>query len=58
MRSEYAHVPDDLFRSGRATVLRDLLDKPYLFHTDHARRHWEDRARANVHDELITLDPA
>ena len=57
VRAEYAHVPDDLFRGGRAAILRDLLDKPHLFHTDHARRHWEDRARANVRDELAALDP-
>ena len=57
VRAEYAHVPDDLFRSGRAAILRDLLGKPHLFHTEHARRHWEDRARANVQDELAALDP-
>ena len=52
MRREYAHVPDDLFRPGRAAVLRDLLAKPSLFHTAHAREHWEARARANVEAEL------
>ena len=38
VRREYAHVPDDLFRAGRAAVLGDLLAKPTLFHTAHARR--------------------
>ena len=52
VRREYAHVPDDLFRAGRAAVLRDLLAKPSLFHTAHAREHWEAAARANVEAEL------
>jgi predicted metal-dependent HD superfamily phosphohydrolase len=56
VRREYAHVPDDLFRLGRAAVLRDLLAKESLFHTAHARRHWEARARANVEAELSRLD--
>jgi predicted metal-dependent HD superfamily phosphohydrolase len=58
VRREYAHVPDDLFRAGRAAVLTDLLAKPTLFHTAHAREHWEARARANVEAELgILSDP-
>ena len=55
VRGEYAHVPDDLFRQGRSAVLRDLLTKPSLFHTRHARTHWESRARANVEAELARL---
>ncbi len=55
VRREYAHVPDDLFRAGRAAVLRDLLAKPSLFHTAHAREHWEAPARANVEAELAQL---
>ena len=55
MRQEYAHVPEDLFREGRAAVLRDLLAKPTLFHTRHARAHWEQAARANVEAELESL---
>ncbi len=52
VRQEYAHVPDDLFREGRAAILRDLLAKPALFHTVYAREHWEPAARANVEAEL------
>ncbi len=56
VRSEYAHVPDDLFRPGRAAVLRDLLAKPQLFHTAYAREQWEASARANVERELELLE--
>ena len=52
VRGEYAHIGDDSFRTGRAAVLHDLLDKPHLFHTAHARSTWEDVARANVKREL------
>ena len=55
VRREYAEVPDDLFRHGRAAVLGDLLAKRSLFHTAHAREHWEAPARANVVAELVLL---
>jgi predicted metal-dependent HD superfamily phosphohydrolase len=55
VRREYAEVPDDLFRQGRAAVLGDLLAKTSLFHTSHAREHWEAPARANVVAELVLL---
>jgi len=57
VRREYAHVPDDAFRAGRAAILRDLLAKPQLFHTAYAREHWEAPARANVERELAVLEP-
>lgn len=56
VRLDYAHVPDDAFRSGRAAVLRSLLALPCLFRTPHGRAHWEPRARANLTAELSTLD--
>lgn len=55
VRQEYAAVPDPLFALGRAAVLRDLLAKPTLFHTTHARTHWETAARANLTRELGDL---
>ena len=56
VREEYDHVPDADFAIGRSAVLRDLLAKPYLFHTGHARSSWESAARANVEQELVTLE--
>jgi predicted metal-dependent HD superfamily phosphohydrolase len=58
VRTEYAHVPDDLFARGRADILRDLLAKPHLFHTAYARGAWEEAARANVTRELERLEGA
>jgi predicted metal-dependent HD superfamily phosphohydrolase len=55
VRREYADVPDDDFRTGRTAILADLLAKPHLFHTAHAREHWEPVARSNVESELARL---
>lgn len=55
VRREWAQVSDEDFAAGRAAVLRDLLAKPHLFHTGHARAAWEDAARANVERELAAL---
>ncbi len=55
VRREYAAVPDADFAAGRAAILRDLLAKRHLFHTAHAREHWEAAARANVCAELERL---
>ncbi|GAA3685825.1 hypothetical protein GCM10022237_50380 [Nocardioides ginsengisoli] len=55
VRTEYAHLPDDVFAMGRADVLRALTDAPELFCTPHGRAQWEDAARANVARELSEL---
>ncbi|WP_040810820.1 HD domain-containing protein [Nocardia concava] len=55
VRAEYAHVPDDLFRAGRAAVLAALADQPNLFRTPTARSRYEAAARANLAAELSAL---
>ncbi|XVS65620.1 HD domain-containing protein [Actinosynnema sp. CA-299493] len=58
VRAEYAHVPDDAWRVGRADVLRALAGRDPLYATPHARERWEDRAKANLAAELSSLgDP-
>ncbi len=58
VREEYAFVPDDAFRAGRAAVLRQLLDLPQLFRTPHGEREWEAPARRNIGAELERLTGA
>lgn len=55
VRAEYAHLPDDAFRRGRAAVLRDLLARPRLYRTDAAYHRLERAARANLAAELAAL---
>ena len=57
VRREYAHVPDELFRRGRAMILRGLLAQNVLFRTPLAHSRWEATARANVTAELRDLQP-
>ncbi|MET9438131.1 hypothetical protein [Streptomyces sp. NPDC006551] len=55
VREEYAFVPDDAFRAGRAAVLRQLLSLPRLFRTPYGAATWEERARRNLEGELESL---
>jgi predicted metal-dependent HD superfamily phosphohydrolase len=55
VRREYAHVPDDAFRAGRAAVLESLLGLPALYRIVPVRSEWEVRARANLNRELDAL---
>ncbi|WP_190034310.1 HD domain-containing protein [Streptomyces fructofermentans] len=52
VREEYAFVPPDAFREGRAAVLRSLADLPRLFRTPYGEREWEGPARRNLAAEL------
>jgi predicted metal-dependent HD superfamily phosphohydrolase len=57
VRREYAHVPDEAFRAGRAAVLRHLLDLPELYRIVPNRGEWTERAVANLRRELAALAP-
>lgn len=54
VRTEYDHVADEAWRTGRAAVLQGFLDRARLFHlaVDPDR---ERRARANLAAELLGL---
>lgn len=55
VRSEYAHVGADDWRTGRTQVLQSFLDRPALFATPTGRARWEVRARANLAAEVASL---
>jgi predicted metal-dependent HD superfamily phosphohydrolase len=55
VRAEYAAVPEEDFRLGRLAILEALEEKSALFATEHARRHWEPAARANLAAEIARL---
>ena len=56
VRAEYALVPDEQFRQGRAQVLASLLGRGRLFATAEGSRRWEQGARANMARELAALE--
>jgi predicted metal-dependent HD superfamily phosphohydrolase len=55
VRREYAAYSDADFRAGRLGVLEDLAKRDALFHTAHARQHWEPHARTNLTEEISEL---
>lgn len=55
IRAEYAHVPDDAFRAGRAAILAALAELPELYRAVPERAEWDPRARANLARELRNL---
>lgn len=55
VRAEYAHVPDEDFRRGRAAILADLAAQAPLYRTTLARDLLEERARQNLATELQQL---
>jgi predicted metal-dependent HD superfamily phosphohydrolase len=54
IRLEYAHVPDDAYRRGRAEVLRRFLDRPRIYRT-RAFAPLEQPARANLARAIARL---
>lgn len=55
VRAEYDTLSDADWRTGRATVLSGLLDRPVLYATEPAHRWWDARARNNLAAELAAL---
>lgn len=55
IRREYAHVPDEVFRTRRADLLRRFLDRPHIYFTPSFQAAYEDLARANLKRALNRL---
>lgn len=55
IRREYAHVPDDAYRAGRASVLHGFLARPRIYATDHFAARCESAARQNLGRSLSLL---
>ncbi|MFO0619095.1 MAG: hypothetical protein U0414_41280 [Polyangiaceae bacterium] len=55
VRAEYAWVPDDAFREGRARILRGFLERTTIFATAWFVERFEARARRNLSASLDHL---
>ncbi len=55
IRREYQWVPEDQYRAGRARVLRSFLDRPWIYHSDEFRSHFEAGARRNLTGKIAEL---
>jgi predicted metal-dependent HD superfamily phosphohydrolase len=56
IRREYAWVPDEMFRSGRAKILKELLGRPHLYSTTDFQERYEAQARHNLRHSLAYLE--
>jgi predicted metal-dependent HD superfamily phosphohydrolase len=55
IRKEYAHVPDDAYRAGRAEVLRRFAARPVIFPDAAFAQACEKKARDNLAREIVSL---
>ena len=55
IRREYAHVPEDAFRQGRAAVLEGFAGRERLYFSEWGYEHFEKRARENIARSLDGL---
>lgn len=55
VREEYAHVPEALWRQGRARVMQKFLDAPVLYAEASLRAQLEGQARSNIAREIAKL---
>lgn len=55
IREEYAHVPETLYRAGRASIMRSFLDATTLFPDPSFHARLEAQARTNIAREVATL---
>jgi len=58
IREEYAHVPDEAYRLGRARVLRYFLETPTLFPDPGFAARFDAAARGNLRREIASLTDA
>lgn len=56
VRLEYAWVPEEAFRQGRAAILRSFLDRPRIYSTPHFFKRYESIARANLVRSIQRLE--
>lgn len=55
IRKEYAFVPEEAFRAGRASILKGFLARGRLYLTDLAHGEWDAQARANLKRSITNL---
>ncbi len=55
VRAEYAFVPEDAFKAGRAAILKRFLERDRIYYTATCRDRWEAVARANLSRSIEAL---
>ena len=55
IRFEYAHMPEPLYRAGRAAIMSRFLESPTLYADPVWAQRYEAQARANIAREIAVL---
>ena len=55
IRGEYAWLPEEAYREGRAAILRRFLARNRIYHTEHFHCLFEEQARHNLEHSLSKL---
>jgi predicted metal-dependent HD superfamily phosphohydrolase len=55
IRKEYRIYPDFLYKPGRAKALKHFLENEFIFQTEEFRSLYEEKARANIEQEILSL---
>ena len=55
IRKEYYWVPRPLYRRSRRTILKDFLNRAFIYHTEEFRAQYERQARRNIAEEISEL---
>ena len=56
IRKEYRIYPDFLYKPGRAKALKHFLENEFIFQTKTFRDLFEEKARANIEEEIRILE--
>jgi predicted metal-dependent HD superfamily phosphohydrolase len=56
VRREYEWVPEDIFRSTRAKILKEFLNRSHIFCAADFRERYEGQARRNLQHSLVGLE--
>lgn len=56
VRKEYAFVPLEKFRAGRAAILKRFLDRDRIYFSAQCFEIWEEPARANLEKSIAALE--
>lgn len=55
IRKEYRIYPDFLYKPGRAKALKHFLENEFIFQTNEFRSLYDEKARANIENEIKLL---
>jgi len=55
VRKEYAFVPEDVFRAGRASILKNFLERSRIYYSETCFAQWETAARRNLERSIERL---